>query len=262
MSSGLGRRDFVKGGLSFAALNLLTRDGMASEGTRYWGFGSSSAALGKFIALDDAVPELFRLHKGEERRGISRALLDWQYCENRYFRTAAEVADWDRNLPTPELEITVPDYAPDYLHVAGIQFASRRLRDAIALGPETVAWLPVELQNPSQKAADQDYRQMMVLNFVDILDRDRVTDYDRVGVTCIDGSKAERLLARQSYFRQNFNAPYELFNVRDSHHVLATDSLATRVLKAGITDVGFTDYQRMREIYDREGRSVIIEKKL
>ncbi len=260
--SRLARRDFVRGGLALTAINILTREGLAAEGTRYWGFGASADSLRRQFALDDAVPELFRLYKGDERRGISHRLLQRQYCKNSRFRTAAEVVEWDRNLPTPELEIKVADYTPDFLHTFGIQLASHRLRDVMALGPDTVAWLPVVLRNPSQKAADQDYRQMMVLNFVDLLERERVTDYDRVELTCHNGSKAEWRIAKQSYWRENFTAPYELFNVRDSHHILATDALATRVLKAGITDVEFIDYHRMQEIYDREGKSTIIQKKL
>lgn len=248
-----GRRRFLAAGAAAAA----TGGAWASPTTaqipiKLWTFGASMAAGERQFEIEIERPERLRVANDAERRAAHRALRERLSCEEQ-FGQSAEMIDWDAGLEPPVLEITEPDFAPNYLQTHGVAFVSRRLREAMALPPETVEWRPVEMGSATEAATAQDYKRMGLRVFLDVIDPVRA-DYQILSeVTCEDGSRVSRRFAQRIYWRMGLEPSHDLFRARFSGVVVATDPLATRVLHAGVEDVAFFDQQRMQELYDRDG---------
>ena len=158
--------------------------------------------------------------------------------------------DWDERHfaagPTPHLVITHGQFAPDYLW-SGIHLASARLRAAFDLGPAAIEYRDVDTAGSTAQVRAADYKVFRVVQRADPVDlrrmhghepdRDVHGDPTTAWTTSITGPHAP---SRPTVWRDGFVPPAPLF--RDGHgRFIATDALADRVMRAGISDVMFQD---------------------
>lgn len=251
-AKGMTRRAVLRAGACLAGLTPAAM-AQAAPAVPLWGFGLAAASAERQQGLEDAspprvvianTPERHRL-RGKREHGATCLLVDQV--------TTNEARHWDAELPPLRLDILAEEFAPDYLALYGVQIASRRLREAMALGPETVAWRSVEPGRMHAAARAQDYRQMRLRVMLDVIDPARA-DFEAKVIGCPDGRSTTVRFARRIYWRPAIVPPVELFFARHTNLIVAIDALATRVLRTGITDVAFYDQQRMQELYDRGER--------
>lgn len=219
----------------------------------FWSFGSSIESGERQAILSAMSPPMLDVPNALKRHQVWFEHRSALSCEEQYGDDGARFGS-DPDLPTPILEIKAPNFAPSYLYTHGVQFASRRLRDVMALPPETATWSPVDMGGSTDEAKAQDYREMHLLAELDAIDAAR-TDYDTMQVPCGDGLVDGRKMARSIYWRDGFEPSHELFWARNSNLVVATDAFAARVLAAGFDDVAFYDNQGMQERFDNDGVS-------
>ena len=116
-----------------------------------------TAAMSRALQGDEAIgiPNEDDINLAEHRADISRLYAPsdaMKLCRN--------------HLPllpgSPHLFISLPrrNFAPDFLIFGPYSFASRRLRDALALPERIVQYWPVELLAGTVEAEAQDYRWM------------------------------------------------------------------------------------------------------
>ncbi|WP_375403176.1 imm11 family protein [uncultured Sphingomonas sp.] len=147
-------------------------------------------------------------------------------------------------MPVPLLRLTHPDFAPNLLHW-GIQYVSAELRDALALGPDVVEYLPVDSSRSSAAACARDYMVMNVLNTRELIDLNRVA-HERVMLPVEFGRPEMRETVirkpeQRIYWREDFVPDVPLFHAAHSPWIIATDAFAERVLRSGVADVEFQD---------------------
>jgi hypothetical protein len=153
--------------------------------------------------------------------------------------------------PTPRFACTDPTFAPDLIF-EGELFASRRLRDAMALDKGVVQWLSVDCTKcpPTMQAAD--YQLMNLLVFANPMDRERSSPPSFYDVVLPDGDTTFVWTARpyqpggpvpRVKWHPDFTPPAPIFRVPGLPWVLATEELADRIMRAGVDDIIFTDLQ-------------------
>jgi len=152
-------------------------------------------------------------------------------------------AFWPADFPLPVAALPDWPFAPDFWRFGIYDFASGRLRDALAQPAEIIQFLPFDLVRASTAARAQDYRWMRVLPRQPAMDIARsdceVADY-------VDGltGKPGKYLRRIDRFAllDGFVPHTEIFRLDESPaFILATDALAGRVLRAGCTGIEFSD---------------------
>lgn len=171
----------------------------------------------------------------------TRQLLDAEYD------LLDTTGDFDGPWPdTDTLPVAaLPDwpFAPDFWTFGRYEFASRRLRDAIAQPGDIVQFLPFDLVRASAAARAQDYRWMRVLA------RQYGLDLARCDCRVVERPHAEtgkpvRSLSNIDFLalRQDLAPLTEIFRLEESPtFILVTDALAARVLRAGCTGTVFSD---------------------
>lgn len=220
---------------------------MTAPETVLWGFSPSLAAAERASALAMERPPAFEW--------VNR----WDFCDFAdSIQDAADPQDLPlgqvapvdlSDAPTPRWRCSAPDFAPDLIF-EGELFASRALRDALALDDRTVRYLPVDCTEcpPAMRAAD--YRLMNLLAFANPIDRDRTSPRGFTDVTLADGNTTFVWTAPPwqpgqptpcLQWRAGFVSPAPLFRVPGSAMTLATDELADRVMRAGRDDIAFMD---------------------
>lgn len=148
---------------------------------------------------------------------------------------------------SPHLFISLPrrNFAPDFFTFGPYSFASRRLRDVLALSERVVQYWPVELLAGTVEAEAQDYRWMRVLPVRLAMDWARSVCKFRI---MTGRNTGHRLLITTNRVRRFAVKP----GLRPAAELswaaedcgpgpLATDALAERVLRAGCTGVAFQD---------------------
>ncbi|MGI4943516.1 MAG: hypothetical protein ACRYHQ_23605 [Janthinobacterium lividum] len=149
-------------------------------------------------------------------------------------------------MPTPVLHVAEPGFAPDLIW-AGLHFASAQLRNALGLGPDVVEYRDVEVSGRAVPARTADYKVLRVVHEADPADLARMYGHepDREA----DGSPTTAWLLSiagphatptRMIWREGFVPPAPLFRDRNGR-LIATEALAERVTRAGITDVVFQD---------------------
>ena len=249
----LTRRRLLAAGGGAAATLAVGPPALGANSSRFWGFGASLAAAERTHAYDAQGRPIVDIVNATERRGAEKLNVE---CLAHWLDPTAEVEHWDQRAEPARLLIRDPEFAPDYMFTHGVELASERLREAMALGPQTVHWRPVALAAPSPAVMRQDYRQMHLRRMLDIVDGAR-TAFDTHEMRCgqSPGRMLELKLAKSIYWREDFDSAHALFRARHTNLSVASDALATRVLEAGIRDVAFLDYPRMSAAYERDGKA-------
>lgn len=158
-----------------------------------------------------------------------------------------ELLEFD-GMPMPVFRIADPTFRLDYFD-QGIRCVSLRLREAFGLASAVVRYRDVDLDGSPPALRAQQYQAFHVVAFADLIDWNR-TAGQALDVPRPDGSirKLWRLAppnpvgsSRRIYWRDNFTPPAPLFRVAGTSWTVATDSLADRVMRAGITDLVLQD---------------------
>jgi hypothetical protein len=206
---------------------------MAFDG---WVWGIDAATFGRLIECTDGDPPRLFLANQAEILPIQQAWLD------RLARGGDGPISFAA-LPLVQLVVDCPDFAPDYFVWGGLSFVSAALREALALAPGVVEYLPVDASRSRPEVIARDYRVMSPLFVRSLIDL-KHTAHERVPVQRADGSIGEEVLLtpeRRQYWRTDFEADVPLFRAAHSGAIVADDAVAGRVLAAGATGVAFQD---------------------
>jgi hypothetical protein len=215
-----------------------------------WLFGQSSQSLQYYLDLMETRgrPSRFDLVNGdaisEHRRRIDA---EYPGDDDPAKHAMAEFS----GMPVPVLRITDPAFALNYFLDSGIAYASRRLREALDLSDSVIRYRDIDLDGSPPALLAHQYQMFETVTFADPIDWDR-TPAQYFDLAWPDGSirRVRRLdrslfapLSRgRIYFRADFVPPAPLFRVPGTAWTMATDALADRVMRAGITDVAFQDF--------------------
>ena len=147
---------------------------------------------------------------------------------------------WLAGYPLPVAGL--PDrFAPDFWSFGRYDFASRRLRDALAQPEDVVQFLPFNLVQAGAAARAQDYCWMRVVVHQEALDIDRCDCRITMRTHAITG-KPRRSLSNIKLLalRQDLTPRTGIFRLEESPtYIYATDAVAERVLRAGCTGMEF-----------------------
>ena len=149
-------------------------------------------------------------------------------------------------MPTPVLTITDRNFAPDYIW-AGLHFASARMRDALGLGPDAIAYRSVDASGSAAATRAADYQVFRVVHEADPVDLPRMYGHEpdrgadgRPTTAWLLSVHGPHAPPRRTVWREGFVAPAPLF--RDAMgRLIATEALAARVARVGLEDVTFQD---------------------
>jgi hypothetical protein len=155
-----------------------------------------------------------------------------------------------RGMPKPVFRFADPGFKLDYFD-AGMPCASLRLRRALGLTEAAICYRDIGLDESPPAARANDYQAFQLINFADPVDWSR-TPGEAADVRRADGSigKEWRLIMsppkpsrplKRIYWRDDFVPPAPLFRATGTPWMLATDTLADKVVRAGITDLAFLD---------------------
>ena len=167
-------------------------------------------------------------------------LLDAEY--NLQDATGDFDGRWPESYPHPVAALPDWPFAPDFWTFGRYEFASRRLRDALAQPGDVVQFLPFDLVRASAAARRQDYRWMRVLARQEGLDLARC-----IGIKerphAVTGKPVRSFANIDSFALRSDLAPLtEIFRLEESPtYILVTDAVAGRVLQAGCTGMEFSD---------------------
>jgi len=170
----------------------------------------------------------------------TRELLDAEY--DLQDATGDFDGRWPESYPLPIAALPDWPFAPDFWTFGRYEFASRRLRDALAHPGDVVQFLPFDLVRASAAARAQDYRWMRVLARQEGLDLVRCVGIEE-RPHAVTG-KPVRSFSNIDFFalRQNLVPRTEIFRLEESPtYILVTDAVAGRVLRAGCTGMEFSD---------------------
>lgn len=141
----------------------------------------------------------------------------------------------------PVLSLPPIDFAADYFTMQSEVFVSCRFREALAQPDDVVQYWPVDIVRASVEAQQQDYKFFRILASQEALDWERSVyeksdSYNRrTGEKFVSVRFVERFVSRADLVPRT-----EIFRSAESSvFVLATDSLAERVMRAGCEGVSF-----------------------
>jgi hypothetical protein len=148
-------------------------------------------------------------------------------------------------MPIPKLLITDTTFSANLFSI-GFLYVSAKLRTVMNLPTDSVEYKDVDLSECAPAVQDIDYKVMNLLKSGD------PCDYEKSSCLWVDELQADgtvkqvpRLIGGgpnepppKIVLLECFTAPAPLFMAKG---IMATDELAERVLRAGITDVAFYD---------------------
>jgi hypothetical protein len=171
----------------------------------------------------------------------TRELLDAEYALRD--TTGDPDGPWPAAYPAPVAALPDWPFAPDFWTFGCYEFASRRLREALAQSGEVVQALPFDLVRASAAAWAQDYRWMRVLACQEGLDLARCDCRIEERPHAVTG-RPVRFLSNIDFFalRENLVPRTGIFRLEESPtYILVTDAVAGRVLRAGCTGMESSD---------------------
>ena len=222
---------------------------MTSCAQRLWALMPSLASMQRTVDLAMARQPAFEWINRDDHADFTAGLGE---ARDGLGRSLGQVTGRDLSgAPMPRWRCTDPTFAPDLMFEAEL-FASRRLRDAMRLDDGAVQWLDVDCSDcpPVMQAAD--YRLMNLLAFANPIDRERSSPPMFEDVVLPNGSTTFVWTAppyqpggmiSRVLWRTDFVPPAPLFRVPGGVWTLATDQLAERVMRAGIKDAVFMDFE-------------------
>ena len=152
------------------------------------------------------------------------------------------------NFPTARLELTLEDFSldcfywVDYLSLHRYMFVSEDLRDAMALGPRDVQYLPVDASFSAPLPRSKNYMIMHALAAETISEPDESFYLNQIAADALEKPMAPGRIA----IRHGADPKHDIF--RDSFFsafIFCTDSLAVRVLEKQCSGVRFVDPEHM-----------------
>ena len=150
------------------------------------------------------------------------------------------------NFPTARLQIALQTFSldcflwPAYTPEKGQQvftFVSRHMRDAMALGPRDVQYLPVDSSLSAPLPHSKEYMIMHVPGVETVSDPDRSVYEIRNIVGLPKGIKFTSRIA----IRQDVKLEHEIFRDSFFNRIFCTDELVTRILQQRCSGVRFFD---------------------
>jgi len=142
------------------------------------------------------------------------------------------------DFPAARLQLTLEDFSVDCFSWQYRTLVSQKLRDAMALSPQDVQYLPVDASLSAPLPQSKNYMIMHVPIIEDVSDVDQ-SDYMARNMP---GDPNRWISAREIAIRQDADSKHELFHDRFFYgHVLCTEGLAVRVLQSRCTGVRFLD---------------------
>lgn len=151
---------------------------------------------------------------------------------------------WFAAIPTPQLVIPDPNFALS-LFYCGEWFASRRMREVLALQEDEVVYRPADLSGSAEPVRLLDYWAFTLIEHADGIDPES-SDVER-----IYGKNGEVLYWSpalltgpndpwpQVNLRPDFVAPAPMFYMDRTDWLMVTDELKQRIEAAGFDDVRF-----------------------
>jgi hypothetical protein len=221
--------------------------------TRVWNLCPSLESLRYFDGLRDphvsdglVQPSRFALVNREAFRQHWDRLLfgsDYDACSEG----ERELLEFD-GMPTPAFRIADSAFKLDYFQEARLYCASLRLRQALALTDDIIRYRDIDLVQSPPTVRAQEYQAFQVVAFADPIDWTK-TPGQFSGFVRPDGSvrrywhlaPPNPVNPSRIYWRDDFRPPAPLFRVVGTGWMLATDALADKVMRAGITDLTFQD---------------------
>ncbi len=196
--------------------------------------------------LQDMKPPRFQwLNESALARVLEQ--VSTSYPDHEYWEDPSLAFSW---IPTPRLLSTDPDYSPNLLETQFYKFASNRLRKALDLDQSVIRYCEIDSSACADNVKTLQLAAFDVIRFGNPLDPARMKGTER-DVRQNDGTLHREwvvdyqhmaLNQTDSFFRPDFVAPAPLFRCTGTFWILATDELAERVMRAGITDILFTNY--------------------
>ena len=215
----------------------------ASAGSPLWPMLPSLRSMETMLRLEQRRPPRFAVANQRERYAAAIRTVDERHA-------GSALRDRDRHyfaaIPTPVLAVHHPSFAPDYIW-PGLHFASARFRDALALGPDVIAYREVDASGSTAAVRAADYRIFRAVQEADPVDLRRM--YGHEPDRDVDGNPTTAWLLsvsgphaapRRTVWREGFVPPAPLFRDRTGR-LLATDALAEQIMRAGFPDVLFQD---------------------
>jgi hypothetical protein len=159
--------------------------------------------------------------------------------DEEMFQARVDADKWaPDNFPIAQLKLTLEDFSVDCFYEQSYVVVSQDLRDAMALGPQDVQYLPVDASLSVPLPRSKNYMIMRVPIVEDVSDVDR-SDYTSVSTP---GSSRDLISAREVAIRQDANPNHEIFRDRFFlGHLLCSERFAAKVLRSGCTGVRFLD---------------------
>ena len=168
-----------------------------------------------------------------------------------------------RGGPAEIIRIAEPSFDVDYFFIRN-DYASAALRAVFALRPDEIAYRQIDTSQLNPSARAMRYEAFLPLKVANPFDPVRMRGSIR-SVRQEDGSSRNEWVldpppptqgvpeAMPVYFRPDFEPPAPLFRAMGFlGSVFATEELADRVTRAGMTGIGFRDVEG-----DRAGREMI-----
>jgi len=152
-------------------------------------------------------------------------------------------------MPVPVFMIADPAFSFDYFQPAKFSCASLRLRQALDLTDAVIRYRDIDFVQAPPAVRAQEYQAFHVVPFADLIDWSRTAGLS-LEVPRPDGSIRKRWFMappnpvgppNRAYWREDFTPPAPLFHAAGTPWTLATDALADKVMRAGITDLTFLD---------------------
>jgi hypothetical protein len=207
----------------------------------FWLIGSSSEVSAQTLALLDRKPPALVVE--DARTASPHALLE--RLQRRMQQPASDLAGTSQPVDSASyrpkiLTITDATFAPDFF-VHGAWFVSARLRRAIGSADGCVQYLAVDATACHAAARQQDYRVMHPFAVRDVIDPDRSEVVYRT-VPAADGSRGRQVShVARVVWRREAAVDVPIFRDPRDQRFFATDALAERLLRAGITGMAFQD---------------------
>ena len=141
------------------------------------------------------------------------------------------------DFPIAQLKLSLENFSLDCFRWQAYRLVSQQLRDAMALAPRDVQYLPVNASLSAPLPRSKNYMIMHVPAVEDASDVER-SDYQ---IRHFEGFQREVTLPSRIAIRQGFMSQHEMFQDQFFWFVLCTDALAVRVLQRQCTGLRFCD---------------------
>jgi hypothetical protein len=143
-----------------------------------------------------------------------------------------------KGLLAAKLKLTLKNFDRDFFYWDDLMFVSKKMRDAMALGPSDIQYFDVDTSESAPLPRSKNYKAMHVPVTEDVADLKNSDYYCR---HCSDGSVRPTGIPPSLVFRRDAEPTHEIFYDKFFKIIYCTDEFALRVLKAGCSGAFFFD---------------------